>query len=239
MSNWEQMSRKFILIWFSIIFCLLWFYPAIGNQHFRKDSVRIKPYLVSSHTFDKYYSNKDFDYQQNKDIKSVWNLWWMKLMKLLEPVFSHHISTIILYAFFIGVFILLMILLLGADFQSIIQRKRTITLGSVVFDKENSGPDIDGQIQGAIKGCDYTKAIRLMYIKTLQILNASHLIVWQKEKTNRDYQIELNHTKYYGVFKQITMIYEYTWYGKFPVTSGEYFIYEKEVHELNNLLDAQ
>lgn len=71
---------------------------------------------------------------------------------------------------------------------------------------------IDG-FKKAITVSDYRSAIRMQFIKVLQMLQEGNHIHWRPEKTNRDYSRELSATKYKSSFKELSSIYELVWYG--------------------------
>ncbi len=71
---------------------------------------------------------------------------------------------------------------------------------------------IDG-FKKAITVSDYRSAIRMQFIKVLQMLQEGNHIHWRPEKTNRDYSRELNGTSYKSSFKELSGIYELVWYG--------------------------
>jgi len=71
---------------------------------------------------------------------------------------------------------------------------------------------IDG-FREALNAGDYRSAIRMQFIKVLQILQENNHINWKPEKTNRDYLKELNGTTQKNDFRKLSSIYELVWYG--------------------------
>lgn len=76
----------------------------------------------------------------------------------------------------------------------------------------------------AITVSDYRSAIRMQFIKVLQMLQEGNHIHWRPEKTNRDYSRELNGTKFKTSFRELSSIYELVWYGN---TSIDKDIFER------------
>lgn len=76
----------------------------------------------------------------------------------------------------------------------------------------------------AITVSDYRSAIRMQFIKVLQMLQEGNHIHWRPEKTNRDYSRELNTSKFKSSFRELSSIYELVWYGN---TSIDKEIFEK------------
>ena len=82
---------------------------------------------------------------------------------------------------------------------------------------------LDG-FKKAITVSDYRSAIRMQFIKVLQMLQEGNHINWRPEKTNRDYSRELSGTKLKTSFKELSSIYELVWYGN---TSIDKDIFER------------
>ena len=73
---------------------------------------------------------------------------------------------------------------------------------------------IDQKIHEAISTQSYSLAIRLYYLKTIATLYLNKWILWKKDKTNATYCTELINTNYYSGFSNLTLHFEYTWFGK-------------------------
>jgi len=77
-------------------------------------------------------------------------------------------------------------------------------------------------IQNAEKGKDYRSAIRLMFLQTLKLLSDTNTIHYQPDYTNFDYLQQLKPSKYHNEFFAVMRNYEYVWYGKFDISTGQY-----------------
>jgi len=71
---------------------------------------------------------------------------------------------------------------------------------------------IDG-FKAALNAGDYRSAIRMQFIRVLQILQENNSINWRPEKTNKDYLRELSGTNLKSEFRELSGIYELVWYG--------------------------
>lgn len=80
------------------------------------------------------------------------------------------------------------------------------------------------EIDKAAANGDYRLAIRLMYLRLLKNLSERNVIRYKQDKTNFDYLVEIQPTNYYNEFFKVTRHYEYSWYGKFPVSSEAYTV---------------
>ncbi|MBO9153088.1 DUF4129 domain-containing protein [Chitinophaga sp. GCM10012297] len=65
-------------------------------------------------------------------------------------------------------------------------------------------------------------AVRFRYLHTLQLLEARQLIAPGKDKTNMDFLRELSRTAFHKPFAALTLHYEYIWYGKLPLSNGQF-----------------
>lgn len=79
----------------------------------------------------------------------------------------------------------------------------------------------DGYNQ-ALKDGDYRGAIRMHFLKVLQILTRKETIDWQPEKTNRDYIKEIKDTDKKRTFQKMARIYENVWYGNHTIDKFQF-----------------
>jgi hypothetical protein len=83
--------------------------------------------------------------------------------------------------------------------------------------------DFDNLLALARREGNFKLAVRLYYLSILKKLNAAKIIVWKRDKTNRDYLFELfssNH--YFEDMRQLTAFYEAVWYGEHRLTSESF-----------------
>ena len=73
--------------------------------------------------------------------------------------------------------------------------------------------DTDTEYQKAVADGNYKLAIRMQFIKILQILTQKEIIEWQNEKTNRDYIREIKDRDTKTAFRTNSNYYEKAWYG--------------------------
>lgn len=67
--------------------------------------------------------------------------------------------------------------------------------------------------QLAIAEGNYRLALRMQFIKVLQILSEQEIISWKPDKTNRHYLRETRHHEWHQTFKSLIQSYEWVWYG--------------------------
>lgn len=79
--------------------------------------------------------------------------------------------------------------------------------------------DIAQLLDQAKRQGNYKLAVRLYYLDLLKKLNDKGVIVWKKDKTNRDYLTELfSANVFFNEVRRLTLSYEAVWYGEHDLT---------------------
>lgn len=82
--------------------------------------------------------------------------------------------------------------------------------------------NIQELIDRAIKAEDYRLAVRFYYLQLLKLLNQKELIAYEFQKTDTEYLNELEQENFKQNFKKILRIYDFIWYGSFPISSEDF-----------------
>jgi hypothetical protein len=82
--------------------------------------------------------------------------------------------------------------------------------------------NFEAEIEKATATHNYRLAVRLLYLRSLKQLSDDGLINWQINKTNTNYVYELTNPGQREAFKQLTLQFEYVWYGDFLI-NGDIF----------------
>jgi hypothetical protein len=82
--------------------------------------------------------------------------------------------------------------------------------------------DYERMIAEACAVKDYRLAVRLWFLRTLKTLTDEELLNWKIDKTNSDYYYELAGTGLEKDFGEVSFVYDYIWYGEFPVDKKEF-----------------
>lgn len=82
--------------------------------------------------------------------------------------------------------------------------------------------NIQELIDRAIKAEDYRLAVRYYYLQLLKLLNQKELIAYEFQKTDTDYLQEINREDFSLNFKKILRIYDFIWYGSFPISVDDF-----------------
>ena len=92
-------------------------------------------------------------------------------------------------------------------------------------------------LEKALSKEDYREAIRIYFIFIIRGLITKHWIVWEKEKTNFSYLIEMRNKPYSNEFEATVSAYEIVWYGERILTKEEYLSLEPRFKNLVKNLD--
>ena len=82
--------------------------------------------------------------------------------------------------------------------------------------------DIDALITEALANQDYRLALRYQFILCLKLLREGEWIDWQPQKTNHEYIQEVKDGELKSLMSRVVRIYDYAWYGDFPIDQGIY-----------------
>ncbi|GAB5399788.1 MAG: hypothetical protein Aureis2KO_13730 [Aureisphaera sp.] len=101
-------------------------------------------------------------------------------------------------------------------------RDRNIS-GEEELTAENIGQiDIQSLIQKAEQSGDYRLAIRYYYILVLKTLSTRNFIKLEDDKTNEEYYREIKTQPFNKGFSYTSYLYNYIWYGEFPINKTQY-----------------
>lgn len=111
----------------------------------------------------------------------------------------------------------------GSGWFSSKQHKRIINFEDITS-KNIENTDIDALIKLAENNKDYRLAIRYYYLLVLKTLAAKKHIKVEDDKTNADYLNEIKLKPFSNDFQYISYLYNYIWYGEFPLDTNQYAI---------------
>ena len=72
-------------------------------------------------------------------------------------------------------------------------------------------------------------------LKSLKLLTSKDIIEWHFDKTNSEYLNEIKNENTKSVFKRISYIYEYVWYGEFTIDEAAYLKNISDFDKINTL----
>ncbi|GAA0728996.1 hypothetical protein GCM10009430_38670 [Aquimarina litoralis] len=177
------------------------------------------------------YSDEDFDYttaegEAENILARIINWFFNGLQDIfgieISPELAEILKNLIYLVLIVIVIYILIRVLAGKEVASFFGKKNNV-VAPIHFSEEHIEKiDLDKLIQDALSINDYRLAIRYMYMKTLQELSVKKLIDYHFEKTNSDYQNEIKNEQLRLLFKKVSYLYEYIWYGKFDLNQEKY-----------------
>jgi hypothetical protein len=97
--------------------------------------------------------------------------------------------------------------------------------------------DVAALLKQALTAGNLRMAVRLYYLGLLKLLNEGGIIVWKKDKTNREYLSELMfQDQYFEDVKKLTLAYEQVWYGEHTLTPESFQVLIKNFELVNQKL---
>lgn len=216
---------------------LLWAQDAIV----KKDSSNLDVTYFKD-GFKDNYSGSDFNYSIN-DTGGI-NLIQRVLRKFfnwLGDIFGFDIDWIdyqtleyIVYGL-LGVIVLYLLIkfLLENPVSSVFKTETAAIEGFSYVEENIEQIDFENLISKALKEQNYRLATRYLYLKSLKSLANKQVIEWHYEKTNSDYLNEIKDCQLKTLFKRVSYIYDYVWYGEFPIDEESF---NKNKADFNQLI---
>ncbi|MTE27736.1 hypothetical protein [Winogradskyella ouciana] len=135
----------------------------------------------------------------------------------------------------LGVIVLYLLIkfLLQSPISSVFKNEDKAIEGFTYVEENIEQVDFDKLIKKAIKQNNFRLATRYMYLKTLKVLASKQTIEWHYDKTNSDYLNEIKDSKLKSLFKRVSYIYDYVWYGEFPIDEVSF---NKNKDDFNQLI---
>jgi len=94
--------------------------------------------------------------------------------------------------------------------------------------------DLDRFLREAKAKGAFGLAIRLYYLQIIRKLSEKKIVQWARDKTNRDYVLELQRHPQQSAFKMATKTYEKVWYGNQTLHLSEFEAIEAEFQQLRD-----
>lgn len=202
--------------------------------------------VVQQRSFDSlslrsYSHNKDFQYEQETIQQRSW---WEKFWDWFWSQYDNIIST---EGGRITMKVIYWLLGIGTLVFFIVKVSRMSKVNLFTPNAANSVPYTAGEenihsiafeeaIDTAVQNGNFRLAIRLLYLQSLKLLADKNIILWQSNKTNSDYLKEISSEDLRSLFRDITTIFEYAWYGEVAVSRDDFRGLRESVLHFQNQL---
>lgn len=184
----------------------------------------------NSYSIDSLKKNPDFVYYGEPAgyNSSLWDRFWNWIWNFFTRLFakspvSGTVLKYVLLAASVGALIYFILKSTGIDMVRLWRgeaRKIDIPYSEALENIHEI--DFDAEIQKAVDQLNFRLAVRLLYLKCLKQLSDRQLIHWQIDKTNAAYLSELTNSEQKQTFRQLTLRFEYVWYGDFAIDKDAY-----------------
>jgi len=187
--------------------------------------------------------NPDFNYQgEIAEGESLLGLAWQWFVEtILMPLLTNSQGDFrwpvyLLMALAVGYAVLKLLRLEG---KSVVFGRRQRPAINVAEIEDLAPLDLNAMLDEAMERQAYREALRLYYLRLLQRMAAERLIVWHPEKTNAEYVREVEAWHHQAAFRDLTALYDYVWYGDFPVEVERFDTLRHAFEQFFAQLDAQ
>ncbi|MGH1366110.1 MAG: DUF4129 domain-containing protein [Calditrichia bacterium] len=143
---------------------------------------------------------------------------WHNIFRSLGVVDNPFLRNLLFYGFIAAVLGYAAYKMSEGDIQKLWKgRSRKVTVDFLEDEKDIQDLDIEKLLKQALQENDLHRATRLLYLKALRQLSERALILWQRDKTNSDYILELSGNPIQDNFREITRIFDHVYYGDFKL----------------------
>ncbi|WP_273277631.1 DUF4129 domain-containing protein [Maribacter polysiphoniae] len=238
---------------FFIISIVLAAAPVLGQQDttlLRYDNRELEVQRITEEDLGPYRNNPDFDYEVVEPDITWWDNFTTWLGNLFRRFFEWLFGAEKAIGFFAVFLRILPYILIGILLFLLIKFFLNVNSNALLYSKSNEAvvslseeehiiknEDIDQLIQKALNERNYRLAIRYHYLLILKQMSKKELITWEIQKTNDDYINELKKDELKTPFSVITWLYDYVWYGDFPIDEAKYSKAENKFTSLRKTLE--
>lgn len=169
-----------------------------------------------------------YDYQTARfspvdvvDMVLAW-LWYNLFKHIFNPRFESLWEIVIYIVAFIALFYIIR-RFLQSEFSTLFytKEKQSPDVSAISEDDIHSAP-LQTLLDESLRAQKYRDAVRLLFLISLKQLADLKLIQWQAGKTNHEYNSELKSELLKQRFSTLTRVFEYVWYGEFPVDARRF-----------------
>jgi len=213
------------------------------------DSSVITVKRPSESSQNKYYGDDYWKYQKDSAAAKkepdafdrLWKNFWKKFFGSVSTPKGNSVNpwSILIIIVFVTLLVLGILQLTNSGVRGIFSGKKhgKEKTDAMLEDIDIHSIDYEEEIRRATSRKDFRLAVRLWFLRTLKSFSDKELLHWKMDKTNSDYYYELIGTNYQQEFGDVSKVYDYIWYGEFPVDENSYKKAEEQFRGLNKKLE--
>ena len=197
--------------------------------------------IPSEKKIEEFQNDKRFQYEtpQPKTLSWLDKLKYKIIdffLELFSGVARSGAASFIVILAVIAIVVFIIFKLTGIKFRSIFGKQKLDTPPIDIYSENVHEMDFDTLIANALKNKDYRLVVRFMYLKNLKKLTDNGVIAWNINKTNYSYQFEIKDITLRDKFLDTTFIFDYVWYGEFPIDEMNFSRAYDELNQFNQMI---
>ena len=210
------------------------------------------PLDFSEETIQEFKEDPEYDYSEAISDDH----WWSKFKRyirlqwqqFLDWMFGDYEAPLLLAIFLY----ILPYLLLGLLLAFILYLFGKLNPGNYLFGTPDGGEvhfteqekiiktrNIKKLIEKAVTSENYRLAVRYHFLYLLQQLSREEIVSYDPAKTDEEYVQEIKDKELQGLFRKVSRIYDYVWYGDFVPEATAYQRIKNEFEKIENLIQPQ
>jgi hypothetical protein len=186
------------------------------------------PRIPEREQIESYLDEKDFQY--GKEYKPAagegfFKRLWRSVLDFIAQIFHAviYLPLILRILFVVACLVVLFIIATKTKLYRLFYEDReTKNPEFSMVDPLHEEYNFDEAVSREVMQGNYRNAIRLLHLKLLKELDSMEIIRISRDKTNRDYSLEIGDANIRKEFAGLTRIYNHIWYGKYPLTGIDY-----------------
>jgi len=231
-----------------LLVSLLFFIPVISKAQpvkpkpvttiIKTDSSKVVASKFDKDAISDYKAQKEFQYDEiGQQQLSLWDKFWLWFWDVIGELFQGAAANIFSRYIFIGLGVALIIFIvvkvIGAEKIFAKKSKETILPYDVITENIHE-IDYEQELQRLVAERKFRLAVRLLYLRALKKLSDAEIIQWQPDKTNYNYLMEISKPELRNDFSQLTLQFDYIWYGDFPIDEVKFAPINQSFNQFNN-----
>lgn len=196
--------------------------------------------------FKKKYKDEDFIYEKKPGAKTLWERFWEAVGRFFDWIFSSGnkqesnttFTVKVIVAVVVILFVIYMIVraILNKEGMWIFGRSRKKITAQDSTEEDIHLMDFQKLTAETKLAGDYRLAVRYYFLWLLKRMTDREIIDWHWDKTNSDYLYEIKNNDLRKDFEYLTYVYDYSWYGDFPLDDKAFAKAEKAFIKTINTL---
>ena len=237
------MSNRFIRIFSFIILLVILDFSGItvfALSNPVADSSHVVVRLPDSHFIDSYRSQKEFNYTLRPIESNFLSRFWIYLNQHFGGWGDFLAAIPLIFKILFGgltIFLLVIAITTTRIYKLFYSDQEIVSPKVSLINRDHQPIDFDETIRESVSQMQYRLAIRIFYLKIINLLRIKDYIHFSMGKTNVDYLLDLTNVELKSGFHSITTIYNHVWYGDIEISLEQYQRFESDFQSFYTTID--